>query len=207
MGRHKNYGSQTSFLDLLFNSLLAFVAFFVLSLLLINEESEKKTSTEMKIEFMVTVTWPYEQDNDIDTYIVDPMEHVVSFNRREDGLMHLDRDDLGTKNDMLVLPNGSKFEYKENREIISIRGIVPGEYIVNVHMFTKRTGTKNNPVTVKLEKMNPYKLVVSKDLILENGGDEKTVFRFKINKDGDVVSVNDGPQRKLIKSSEARWAP
>lgn len=200
MSRHKNYGSQTSFLDLLFNSLLAFVAFFVLSLLLIHEESENKTSTDMKIEFMITVTWPYEQDNDVDTYVVDPLDHIVSFNRREDGLMHLDRDDLGTKNDMLVLPNGTKFEYKENREIVNLRGILPGEYIVNVHMFTKRTGTTSNTVSVKLEKMNPYKMVVAKDVVLENGGDEKTVFRFKINKDGDVVGVTDGPQRKLIKS-------
>jgi hypothetical protein len=199
MTRHRNYGSQTSFLDLLFNSLLAFVAFFVLSLLLINEESEKKTSAEMKIEFMITVTWPYEQDNDVDTYVVDPLEHITSFNRKEDGLMHLDRDDLGAKNDMLVLPDGTRFEYKENREIVSIRGIVPGEYVVNVHMFTKRTPVTDNYVNIRLEKLNPYKLVTVKNVLLENGGDEKTAFRFKVNKDGDVVSVSDGPQRKLIK--------
>lgn len=199
MGRHKNYGSQTSFLDLLFNSLLAFVAFFILSLLLINEESEKKTSIENKVEFLITVTWSFEQDNDVDTYVVDPIDHIVSFNRREDGLMHLDRDDLGSSNDMLILPDGSKFEYRENREVVSIRGVIPGEYIVNIHMFAKKTDTKTNPVNVRIEKMNPYKLVASKTVSLENLGDEKTVYRFKMDKDGDIVSLSDGPQRKMVR--------
>jgi hypothetical protein len=54
-------------------------------------------------------------------------------------------------------------------------------------------------VNIRLEKLNPYKLVTVKNVLLENGGDEKTAFRFKVNKDGDVVSVSDGPQRKLIK--------
>lgn len=198
--RHKNYGSQTSFLDLLFNSLLAFVAFFILSLLLIKEENEPKKNNEMKVEFLVTVTWPYELDNDVDTYVVDPIDHMVSFNRREDGLMHLDRDDVGTKNDMLLLPDGKKFEYKENREVVSIRGIIPGEYIVNIHMFSKRSEQKSNPVNVRLEKMNPYKLVISKDIDLDNVGNERTVFRFKLDSDGNVVSVADGPQKRMIKN-------
>jgi hypothetical protein len=197
--RHKNYGSQTSFLDLLFNSLLAFVAFFMLSLLLIKEENEPKKTTDMKAEFLITVTWPYDQDNDIDTYVVDPMDNIVCFNRKENGLMHLDRDDLGTKNDLLVLPDGKKFEYKENREIISIRGVVPGEYCINVHMFTKRTSTFANNLNVRVEKLNPYKLVFAKELVLENNGDEKTVVRFKMDKDGNVVSLSEGPQKKLIK--------
>lgn len=197
--RFKNYSSNTSFLDLLFNSLLAFVAFFMLSLLLIKEENEPKKTTDMKVEFLITVTWPYDQDNDIDTYVIDPMDHVVAFNRKEDGLMHLDRDDLGTKNDMLVLPDGKKFEYKENREIVSVRGVIPGEYCVNIHMFTKKTSTTSNNINVRIEKLNPYKLVFVRDVILENVGDEKTVVRFKMDKDGDVVSVSDGPQKKLVK--------
>lgn len=198
MSRHRNYGSQTSFLDLLFNSLLAFVGFFMISLMMIKEENEQKPTAIPKIEFMITTTWPSNNNDDVDSWLVDPLDNIIYFNHREEGLMHLDRDDLGTKNDIITLPNGKKFEYKENREITSIRGIIPGEYIFNVHMFVKRD-PYGCPVTVKLEKMNPFKTVMVKEVNLIEGGDELTVFRFKINKDGEVESVSDGPQRRLVK--------
>ena len=197
MARHKNYGSNTSFLDLLFNALLAFVAFFVLSLMLITEKKDSETKVIKNIEFMVTVSWPFEFDDDIDTYVVDPLNNITCFNRREDGLMHLDRDDIGNANDTITLPNGKKIQYKENREIVSIRGIVQGEYIVNVHAYAKRSAGKPVPVNIKLEKMNPYKLVVFKDIELKEAGQEETIFRFGIDKDGNVSYVTDGPQRKL----------
>lgn len=198
MSKYRNYGSSTSFLDLLFNSLLAFVGFFMLSLMLINEDSQSNPSSIPKVEFMVTLTWDPNSNDDVDLWIVDPLESIVYFNRKEDGLMHLDRDDVGNKNDSIILPDGKKYEYKENREVLNIRGFIPGEYVVNLHMFAKRS---SEPVSanVKIEKMNPYKTIYVKDVKLNNLGDEITVVRFKINKDGDVVSLSDGPQRKLIK--------
>jgi hypothetical protein len=198
MSKQKKYGSDTSFLDLLFNSLLAFVGFFMLSLLLIKQENEDTPSPTPKIEFMITVTWPNTSNDDVDSWLVDPLDNIIYFNHREEGLMHLDRDDLGLKNDTITLPNGKKFEYRENREVVSIRGVVPGEYIFNIHMFTKRE-PYGCPVTVKLEKMNPFKTITVKEVNLLDGGDEKTVFRFKVNKMGDVESITDGPYRNLIK--------
>lgn len=198
MSRTKKYGSDTSFLDLLFNSLLAFVGFFMMSLLMIKQENDHNPSPTPKIEFMITVTWPNTSNDDVDSWLVDPLDNVIYFNHREEGLMHLDRDDLGSKNDTITLPNGKKFEYRENREVVSIRGIVPGEYIFNIHMFLKREPYAC-PVTIKLEKMNPFKTIIVKEVSLLDGGDEKTVFRFKVNNMGDVESVSDGPYRNLIK--------
>lgn len=202
MSKHRSYGSQTSFLDLLFNTLLAFVAFFVLALMLISEKSEPQPKVK-NIDFMITVTWPYEFDDDVDTYVIDPLNNITSFNRREDGLMHLDRDDIGHLNDTITLPNGKKVEYKENREIVSIRGIVPGEYVVNVHCYSRKTVGKVIPVNIKLEKMNPYKLVVFRDVNLAEAGSEETVFRFGIDKEGNVSYVTEGPKRSLIKKKGA----
>lgn len=198
MKRSKNYGSSTAFLDLLFNTLLAFVGFFMLALLLISEKTESKPTVK-NVEFLITSTWPYQWDDDVDIYVVDPLNNITSFNRREDGLMHLDRDDLGNKNDSITLPNGKKIDYKENREVVSIRGIVPGEYIVNSHLYVKRTGAEPTPVNIRIEKMNPYKLIASKEIKLATIGEELTVFRFGIDKDGNVNYVTDGPQKKLIK--------
>lgn len=200
MRSNKNYSSNTAFLDLLFNTLLAFVGFFIISLLLINEKKVSTPTVIRNVDFMITVQWPYEFNDDVDTYVVDPLNHITCFNRREDGLMHLDRDDIGNLNDFVTLPNGKKIEYKENREIVSIRGIVSGEYIVNVHLYSRKTETSKGPVPVniRLEKMNPYKLISFRDVKLDTTGAEVTVFRFGVAADGNISYVTEGPSKQLI---------
>ena len=59
-------------------------------------------------------------DDDVDTYVEDPSGNLVAFMRREEGLMHLDRDDLGKRNDS-VLPDYGVVEYTENRELVTLR--------------------------------------------------------------------------------------
>lgn len=103
--------------------------------------------------------------------------------------MHLDRDDLGWSNDTIVLADGSRFQVKENKEILTIRGIIPGEYVVNAHMFTKRR-REPTEVTIKLEKLNPLvKILAIKKVILYQAGEEQTGFRFTLNPQGDVTEL------------------
>ena len=50
--------------------------------------------------------------------------------------MALSRDDLGTFNDTVYDPKGKpNYSLSRNEEMVTIRGIVPGEYIVNVRIF------------------------------------------------------------------------
>ena len=84
----RNYHTNLAFLDLLFNTLLAFAAFFVLALVLINP-TKQENNTETKAEFMIVVEWSNELDDDVDTYVEDPSGNLVAFMRREEGLMHL----------------------------------------------------------------------------------------------------------------------
>ena len=67
----RNYHTNLSFLDLLFNTLLCFAALFALSFVLINP-SKKKNNVRMKAEFMITTTWPRDLDDDVDMYVEDP---------------------------------------------------------------------------------------------------------------------------------------
>jgi|TARA_Y100000310_G_scaffold166963_1_gene166684 hypothetical protein len=189
--KKRTYHTNVAFLDLLFNTLLCFAALFTLSFVMINP-SRQNANTESKAEFIITVTWPYDQDNDVDVYIEDPKSHLVSFARREDGLMHLDRDDLGHSNDTIQTPDGP-LEYKQNREVVSIRGILPGEYIVNVHMYHMNS-VEPCPVTIQLDKINPFKIVTTKTVVLKIKADEKTAFRFTVNQNGDVIDVNELPK-------------
>ena len=196
----RNYHTNLSFLDLLFNTLLCFAALFALSFVLINP-SKKKNNVRMKAEFMITTTWPRDLDDDVDMYVEDPQGNLVAFMRREEGLMHLDRDDLGHRNESIDTEWGG-IEFKDNREIVTIRGTVPGEYVVNVHMYMKRSAVVEVPVTIQLDKINPYSTVTIKEVILRISGDEGTAFRFTLNKDGDVIDINQ-LKKSLISQGEA----
>ena len=183
----RNYHTNLAFLDLLFNTLLCFAALFSLAFILINPSKKNKT-VDAKAEFIITVIWPSEMDDDVDTYVEDPEGNLIAFNRREQGLMHLDRDDTGLSFDTISTSFGL-VEYKENREMVTIRGYVPGEYVVNVHMYTKREDAET-PVTIILEKINPYKVVTGRNVVLKLRGDEKTAFRFTVDDEGKVIQTN-----------------
>jgi len=189
VNRHR-YGSGRPFNDLLFNSLLAFAALLFLTFILIKPQATSQKKLESKAEFVITVTWSDSASDDVDVYVRDPDDRLVYFQRREDGLMHLDRDDLGRKNDKIVGPDGEEIIFDYNREVVTIRGSVAGEYIVNVHMSRKEEGTPTT-VTVQLEKMNPFDTVTVKRVVLNESGDEKTALRFIVNSEGEVLSVND----------------
>ncbi len=194
MKKSFRYQTNTSFLDLLFNSLLGFTALFFLAYISMNiDKSKSKTNTESKAEFIITLTWDKNNTDDIDVYLEDPLGKRCYFAAREIGLSNLDRDDLGVSNDRINMPDGSKIEYRENREVISIRGYIPGEYICNVHYYRRNEkDRKEVPVTVQLDKINPkVKTIVIKQNKLTDPGDEKTMFRFKVDKDGNVSEVTD----------------
>jgi len=192
----RNYHTNMAFLDLLFNTLLCFAALFVLSFILINP-SKKENNIKAKADFMITVTWNKDLDDDVDTYVEDPVGNLVAFMRREEGLMHLDRDDLGHRNDTINTPNGP-IEYKDNREIVTLRGFIPGEYVVNVHMYMKREKAPTE-VMIVLEKLNPYMIIMAKNVILTTNGQEDTAFRFVVDSEGVVTKVNE-LKKTLVKS-------
>lgn len=191
MKSKRTYHSMFAMLDLLFLTCAGFVALFILSFVQIKEKDPNKKVTEAKAEFIVTYIWPVEMDCDVDAYVEDPNGAVVSFQRREDGLMHLDRDDLGNTNDRIYSQFGGYIEYKENREIVTLRGIIPGEYTVNAHLYAKRGVTETIPVTIRVEKVNPFSIVAVKKVNLEFTADEKTALRFTLNKKGEVTNVSD----------------
>lgn len=197
----RDYGTQTAFLDFLFNTLLIFVCLFVISFAMIKTDQQKENKNEQKVEFLVTMTWPDENNDDVDLYVQNPKGDLICFRRREDGLMHLDRDDLGKKNDSVQLADGTTFEFKQNQEVGSLRGTIPGEYCVNVHMYCKREPLIPTKVSVKIEKMNPYALIAAKDIILSKTGQEETVARFTLDTVGKVKSVSQNLPKSLVKST------
>jgi len=187
-----NRFEQTPFLDLLFNLLCCFVILFSLSFILINKEKKEDSSVKSKAELLITMTWDDELNDDIDLYTEDPLGHLVCFLRRDDGFLHLDRDDLGHTNDRIQLPNGEFKEIKINQEIITVRGIIEGEYCVNAFLYSKRSPAHDiTKVKIKLEDINPtVKLITEEEKEYHQNGQEYTFFRFTLDKEGAVVNVN-----------------
>ena len=190
----RRYHTNLPFLDLLFNVLIGFVFLFIVSFLLINPIA-KRADIEVKAEFLITVFWPDNLEDDVDIYVEDPVGNLVWFKSREPGLMHLDRDDLGKRNDEVVTAAGTIL-FPENREIVTLRGIVPGEYVVNVHCYFK-VAVDPVPVTIQIDKINPYSVVLRETVDLANKGEEITVTRFSVNSKGEVTNINKLP-KKLV---------
>ena len=188
--------------DVCINLVLVFAVLLKLSLLAINVESAESAQKRLKSNalFLIKVVWAGESDDDVDTYVSDPLSHLVFFKRLQDGLMNLDRDDTGSSNNMITLPDGRVVKSAYNEEQVEIRGIIEGEYIVNVHMYRKATPTPTK-VIVTL-----YKVAEGEDvqihervLTLAEQRQEATAFRFTLTRSGEVADINELP-KSLIRN-------
>jgi len=191
------YYNNTSFLDLLFNTLVGFVFLFIVAFLLINP-SLKKADIKTKAEFVITVTWSDYSQDDVDTWLQDPAGNVLHFRQRDVGLAHLDRDDLGKLNDTITLDDGRRVEYPHNQELTTIRGFLTGEWVLNVHMYNKRDA---NPilVEVRIDKLNPkVETVFYKKIVMKSRWEEITITRFVMTNQGDIINWDDLP-KTLVK--------
>ena len=192
MQSHDKYKSTIGFIDILFNILVGFAFLFIVAFLLIKPEA-KREDFDRKAEFIVVMEWDKERQDDIDLYVQDPSNTIVHFRNARANFMHLDKDDLGKRNDTIMV-NGVEKIVKINREVVTIRGIVPGEYIVNVHYYSDYSEHANvtrgpmSPLEVKVTvyKVNPYSEVWQGTKTFTRKGQEETFVRFTMDKNGGV---------------------
>lgn len=190
---HRQRFYTDPFTDLLFNALLGFVFLFMVAILFMNPIAKLGTAN-LKAEFIITLTWPDNQPDDLDIWVEDPHGEIVSYLQRESGWLHLDRDDRGSLNDTIEI-NGQKILHPVNQEVVTMRGIISGEYVVNIYYYESVT---RGPVsaTVQIDKINPVLETVFFDrVVLESQDVEKTVVRFRVSDRGEVVGVDRRPRR------------
>ena len=180
---------------MLFKALQVIAFLFFIALLAISPDS-KDGKIDSKAEFIITLDWPDNHPDDLDLFVQDPIGNIAWYRHREAGFLTLDRDDRGGANDF-ILVNGRKLPSPIREEIVTVRGIVAGEYTVNVSHFAATTG---QPVaaTVKVQKLNPTAQVVFDDkVVVDHTGDEKTAVRFKVDAGGKVIDVFQRPKSLL----------
>ena len=184
------------FTDLLFNALLGFTFLFLVAIMFINPDS-KSGIVDAKAEYILSIRWEDDSPDDIDLWVEDPDGRLVWFRNREAGLLHLDRDDRGLVNDTITV-NGQVLQNSLNQEIVSLRGIVPGEYVVNLHYYATET-KKPVDVTVRLVKVNPrLEIIYYGTARLDKIGHERTALRFHIRQDGTVGHINFLPKSIVL---------
>jgi len=180
---------------MLFKALQVVAFLFFLALLSIAPDS-KEGKVDSKAEFIITMDWPDNHPDDLDLFVQDPIGNIAWYRHREAGFLTLDRDDRGGANDF-ILVNGRKIPSPIREEIVTVRGIVSGEYTVNVSHFQATTGQPVHAI-VKVQKLNPTAQVIFDDKVtVDHTGDEKTALRFWIDAEGKVIDVQRRPKSLL----------
>ena len=197
------YKSTIGFTDMLFNILLGFAFLFIIAFLLIKPEA-KKEDFERRAEFVVVMEWDEDAHGDIDLYVEDPTGKQVSFRYHNHNFMHLDKDDLGAMNDTVVNADGSTTTININREVVTIRGIIRGEYVINGHYYSIRSYDKINKrkpvitVRVELHKVNPYTIAWVGEKEFTHRGQEETFLRFRLDENGKFLPPFTFEKKKFV---------
>tara|TARA_Y100000310_G_C20656920_1_gene802451 strand:- start:679 stop:1377 length:699 start_codon:yes stop_codon:yes gene_type:complete len=206
----KSAVNRIGFVDLLFNLLFVVIALFIIAFMLISPIA-KKEDIKVRAEFLIAMEWPDSRPEDVDLWVNTPTNLPISFMAKSTLVGSLERDDLGNVNDTInYVDNTGKIHetiVAINKEITTIRGIIPGEYIVNIHLYNARVqgGESTNPysdgglprvkvkpvpVTVSIFKLTPFSQVLIKNVVLNIQGEEIFIAQFKVDKKGDVKWVN-----------------
>ena len=216
---NEKYKSTIGFTDLLFNILVGFAFLFIIAFLLIKPE-QKKEDFQRKAEFVVVMEWDHDQPDDIDLYVQDPTQQKVHFRLPITNFMYLDKDDLGYANDIVKYEDGTVTKVNINREVVTIRGIIAGEYVINAHYYSSREWSrlgnvaeygelptnskqvqdKEKPLTVKIElhRVDPYKIMWVGEKKFFKKGQEETFLRFIIDKEGDQIGAFTYEEKKFV---------
>jgi hypothetical protein len=184
------YHPLLGFVDLLLNLAVAFAFLFMLSQMLININKAKDSSAQREGKFIIEAVWTPGVDADIDLWAKAPNNERSGFFSRDVGTLSLLRDDLGNRNDYITDATGQQVLNPLNREEITVRTAIPGEYSVNLHYYRKPTeGNTEITVTVTFKTIKENTILASRTVILNKGGEEKTVFLIRLDNRGDLEKV------------------
>jgi hypothetical protein len=187
--------SSVAFMDVFLNSLLIFIMLFTLSFI-----DQKKTQEYEKpaVEFLMNMIWPDKASSDIDIWLKTPDGETLWYGDNDRGLFIIDRDDKGSENACTYVVGRVPICDYTNREVLSIRTIMPGTYVLNIHMYSQKEG-ESIPVTVRFEKMNPtVSLIYETTITLSKHWQEEQVLTFQVHEDGTVTKIKGAPFEPLV---------
>jgi hypothetical protein len=172
--------TDTVFRDVILLTLVGFVAMVIMLLPHIQKNKEETEDHKAPGNVIVEMHWPSEMYVDVDLWVRAPRSTPVGFWNQGNDIFNLLRDDLGMEGDAT----------NENYEISYSRGIRPGEYIVNVHMYGIVPTGIVVPVTVVVSvkaKYDTTRQILKTTVKLRERNQEETAYRFRLTAEGDLV--------------------
>lgn len=146
-------------------------------------EQKKATATTEGIKppgaVMVEVRWPDGDSSDVDLWVQAPGDVPVGYSNKGGAVFNLLRDDLGTVLDATGL----------NYENSFARGVVPGEYTVNLHAYRAQRLPIPCKVVVSVqgERDTVMRQILATEVTLTREGQERTALRFRLDAAGALV--------------------
>jgi hypothetical protein len=209
-GNRLKYKSGIGFTDLLFNLVIGFVYLFMIAFILINPVA-KKGDVVKKADYMIVIEWNHDYNDDVDLWIKDPAGNIVSFLQKSSGLMNLEKDDLGYGNDSYQKGVEKKFIHL-NREVITLRGVLAGEYQVMAHVYHRKItvfkGTARQDLPGEIEvtviKINPYVETYFARVPYIETGQQLSLVRFSVSEDGAYLGHNNNPSNFITRKAGNR---
>ncbi len=176
---HRDEDSDTIFRDVIMLALAGFVALVILMLPHLNPPGAKQAEdSEPPGNVIVEIRWPDEIDADVDLWVQAPGDVPVGYSNKGGLFFNLLRDDLGKRADATGM----------NYEVSYTRGIIPGEYTVNLHLYRNVDRVYPIPVTVvtsvKRNAQESARQILVSKVDLEREGQEITVYRFRLDQEG-----------------------
>lgn len=173
---------STVFRDVITLALAGFVVCVILLLPHVNPPGAKTAdNVEPPGNVIIEARWPDDLDSDVDLWVQGPGDLPVGYSNKGGALFNLLRDDLGRRGDATGL----------NYEVSYSRGIVGGEYTVNLHLYRNPARVTPIPVTVvtsvKRNAKESAKQILVSEIDLKREGQETTVFRFSLDEAGGLV--------------------
>jgi hypothetical protein len=173
----------TVFRDVILLALCGFVAIVVMILPHLNPPNAKTADAmDPPGNVIIEARWPDAWDTDVDLWVLAPGDVPVGYSNKGGAIFNLLRDDLGKRGDATEM----------NYEVSYSRGIPPGEFVVNVHLYRNPARTLPIPVTlvvsVKKTAQESGKQILATKVELAREGQELTALRFKLDEAGDLVA-------------------
>lgn len=148
-------------------------------------------NAEMPGNLIVEARWQDGLEADVDLWVEAPGDVPVGYSNTSGRMFNLLRDDLGTHGGLDRL----------NDEVSYSRGRPAGEHVANLHLCRDARHRAPIPVEigfgVKRDAQAPVRWLVRTSTTLRHVGDERTVFRLRLDGEGRLVP---GSVTKLAKA-------
>ena len=175
------------FRDVILLALTGFISMVILLLPFVNPPTEEESATTPPGIVIVELFWDDKRDVDIDLWVQAPDDIPVGYSNKGGLFFNLLRDDLG------IYKDNSPVNY----EVSYSRGISDGIYVANLHLYREDT-TPFKPILAEMlvsvvdPDSDKRRQILKTSKMLENIGEEITVFQFKLDKKGnlDKNSIN-----------------